>query len=112
MSLDRRRTDMRTRSARHTVVIVGSGLAGTATAIRLLRALSVPTEIQLWERRPEFRGGGPAYHRAGNPWGHIFNIQAGRMSLFREDTFDFLRWANGEADRRAWPTEWREVEFE
>ncbi|GAB6899213.1 FAD/NAD(P)-binding protein [Kineosporia succinea] len=93
------------------VVVVGGGLGGTATAVRLLGSARAPVEVQIWERRPELRSAGPAYHREGNPWNHIFNIQAGRMSLFREDTFDFIRWANTEADRTGWPAEWREQEF-
>ena len=47
----------------------------------------------LIERRPEFRNAGVAYHRAGNPWQHVFNIQAGRMSMFREDVDDFMNTA-------------------
>ncbi|OCF84496.1 hypothetical protein AW168_04520 [Nocardia brasiliensis] len=93
------------------IVVVGAGLAGTATAIRLLRFATEPVEIVLLERQKEHRHAGVAYHAAGNPWNHIFNIQAGRMSAFREDVDDFLNWANGEADRSAWPPEWREVTF-
>ena len=95
-----------------TVIIVGAGLSGTATAIRLLRVACPPLEIQLWERRSEFRYAGPAYSREGNPWAHIFNIQAGRMSLFREDTLDFVRWANEEAVRSDWPTFWKAQRLE
>lgn len=94
-----------------TVVVVGGGLGGTATSIRLLRDASAPVKVQLWERRAEFRNAGPAYHRDGNPWEHIFNIQAGRMSLFREDTTDFIEWANTEADRSEWPAQWRRETF-
>lgn len=84
------------------VVLVGAGLAGTATAIRLLRFARRPLEVVLLERRSEYRSAGVAYHRQGNPWDHVFNIQAGRMSVFREDVLDFVRWANSEADRRDW----------
>ncbi|MEU5046646.1 FAD/NAD(P)-binding protein [Streptomyces griseorubiginosus] len=93
------------------VVIVGAGLAGTATAIRLLCFARRPLEIILLERRPNYRSAGVAYHRDGNPWGHVFNIQAGRMSVFREDVLDFIRWANDEADRRHWPAPWDDFEF-
>lgn len=93
------------------VIIVGAGLAGTATAIRLLRFAREPLEVVLLERRLEYRYAGAAYHRDGNPWQHVFNIQAGRMSVFREDTDDFVNWANREADRRDWHEEWAGLEF-
>jgi uncharacterized NAD(P)/FAD-binding protein YdhS len=93
------------------VLIVGAGLAGTATAIRLLCFARRPLEIVLLERSPGYRSAGVAYHREGNPWDHVFNIQAGRMSVFREDVFDFIRWANREAVRRDWPAPWADYEF-
>lgn len=93
------------------VLIVGAGLAGTVTAIRLLRFARSPLEIVLLERRSDYRSAGVAYHRDGNPWGHVFNIQAGRMSAFREDVHDFVRWANSEADREDWPAPWAELTF-
>lgn len=98
-------------AARPRVLIVGAGLAGTATAIRLLCFARQPLEIVLLERRADYRSAGIAYHRDGNPWDHVFNIQAGRMSVFREDVFDFLRWANREADRLDWPAPWADMEF-
>ncbi|MFE5462646.1 FAD/NAD(P)-binding protein [Nocardia sp. NPDC056564] len=91
--------------------MVGAGLAGTATAIRLLRFATEPVEIVLLERRPEHRHAGVAYYPAGNPWSHVFNIQAGRMSAFREDVDDFLNWANEQADRSTWSAEWRDITF-
>jgi uncharacterized NAD(P)/FAD-binding protein YdhS len=63
------------------------------------------------ERRPDYRSAGVAYHRDGNPWEHVFNIQAGRMSVFREDVLDFVRWADREADRREWPEPWASWRF-
>ena len=102
---------IRTAAACPRVVVVGAGLAGTATAIRLLCFARGPLEIVLLERRPDYRSAGVAYHRDGNPWDHVFNIQAGRMSLFREDVLDFIRWANLEADRRGWPAPWATCEF-
>lgn len=93
------------------MVIVGSGLGGTATAVRLLRFAREPLQVVLLERNPEYRSAGVAYHRAGNHWHHAFNIQAGRMSMFREDVDDFVAWANREADRTGWPREWRDFTF-
>jgi uncharacterized NAD(P)/FAD-binding protein YdhS len=68
-------------------------------------------QVVLIERDPEYRNAGVAYHRAGNPWYHVFNIQAGRMSMFREDVDDFVDWANHEADRTGWPPEWSGFTF-
>ncbi|WP_123746763.1 FAD/NAD(P)-binding protein [Saccharothrix texasensis] len=93
------------------VVVVGAGLAGTATTIRFLRFAREPLEVVLVERRPEYRSSGVAYQRESNHWHHVFNIQAGRMSAFREDVDDFIRWANQEADRSDWPADWRDFEF-
>jgi uncharacterized NAD(P)/FAD-binding protein YdhS len=93
------------------IVIVGAGLAGTATAVRLLQFAREPVQIVLIERRAEYRNAGPAYHRDSNHWHHVFNIQAGRMSVFREDVDDFVNWANHEADRSGWPPEWHDFTF-
>jgi uncharacterized NAD(P)/FAD-binding protein YdhS len=93
------------------ILIVGAGLAGTATAIRLLCFARGPLEVILLERRADYRCAGVAYHRDGNPWDHVFNVQAGRMSAFREDVLDFVRWANTEADRSDWPLRWADFEF-
>jgi uncharacterized NAD(P)/FAD-binding protein YdhS len=99
------------RSSGRRVVIVGAGLGGTAAAVRLLQFAREPLQVVLIERRPEFRNAGVAYHRAGNPWQHVFNIQAGRMSMFRENVDDFVAWANDEADRSGWPPEWSGFTF-
>lgn len=93
------------------ILVVGAGLAGTATAIRLLCFARGPLEVVLLERRADYRYAGVAYHRDGNPWDHVFNIQAGRMSAFREDVLDFVVWANAEADRSGWPAPWDDYEF-
>ncbi|WP_353070682.1 FAD/NAD(P)-binding protein [Actinomadura opuntiae] len=98
-------------SGSRTVVIVGAGLGGTATAVRLLQFAREPLQVVMIERRPEYRNAGLAYHRTGNHWHHVFNIQAGRMSMFREDVDDFVAWANNEADRAGWPPEWRGFTF-
>ncbi|MEV5576575.1 FAD/NAD(P)-binding protein [Spirillospora sp. NPDC052269] len=94
-----------------TVVIVGAGLGGTATAIRLMQFAREPLRIVVVERRPEYRNAGVAYHPSGNDWHHVFNIQVGRMSMFREDVDDFLSWIDHEADRAGWPPEWRDFAF-
>jgi uncharacterized NAD(P)/FAD-binding protein YdhS len=93
------------------IVIAGAGLGGTATAIRFLQFAREPVQIMLIERRPGYRNAGVAYHRESNHWQHVFNIQAGRMSMFREDVDDFVNWANHEADRSGWPPEWRTFTF-
>jgi uncharacterized NAD(P)/FAD-binding protein YdhS len=93
------------------VVVVGAGLAGTATAIRFLRFAREPLEVVLVERRREYRNSGVAYQRESNHWHHVFNIQAGRMSAFREDVDDFIGWANDEADRSDWHEDWRDFKF-
>ena len=98
-------------AARPKILVVGAGLAGTATAIRLLCFARDPLEVILLERRDDYRYAGVAYHRDGNPWDHVFNVQAGRMSAFREDVLDFINWANTEADRSDWPEQWSDVEF-
>ncbi|MFD0204982.1 MULTISPECIES: FAD/NAD(P)-binding protein [Saccharothrix] len=90
---------------------MGAGLAGTVTAIRLLRFAREPLQVVLLERVPEYRNSGVAYQRESNHWYHVFNIQAGRMSAFREDVDDFVAWANHEADRSDWPADWRDFEF-
>ncbi len=93
------------------IVIVGAGLGGTATAIRFLQFAREPAEIVLIERRSDYRCAGVAYQRDSNHWQHVFNIQAGRMAVFREDVDDFTSWANHEADRSDWPPEWRGFTF-
>ncbi|MBB6395389.1 putative NAD(P)/FAD-binding protein YdhS [Actinomadura coerulea] len=70
-----------------------------------------PLQVVLIERRPEYRSAGVAYHPSGNHWHHVFNIQAGRMSMFREDVDDFVDWANTEADRTGWPPGWSGFTF-
>lgn len=79
--------------------------------MRLLQFAREPVEVVVVERCPDYRNAGVAYYPAGNPWQHVFNIQAGRMSMFREDVDDFVTWANTEADRSGWPPEWHGFTF-
>lgn len=96
---------------RFDVLIVGTGAASTSTAIRLMQFASKPLSIVAVERFPQRGKGGLAYGGPGTTWHNIYNIQAGRLSIFREDVDDFLNWVNGEADRRAWPDHWAETSF-
>jgi len=96
---------------RFDVLIVGTGAASTSTAIRLMQFASKPLSIVAVERFPQRGNGGLAYGGPGTTWHNIYNIQAGRLSIFREDVDDFLNWVNGEADRRAWPSHWAETSF-
>jgi uncharacterized NAD(P)/FAD-binding protein YdhS len=89
------------------VVIVGAGFSGTLTATRLLQFADSPLEITIVERNDGVRGGGIAFGQASTTWDHMLNIQAGRITLYRERAEDFLEWANHEADRAAWPTRWK-----
>jgi uncharacterized NAD(P)/FAD-binding protein YdhS len=94
-----------------TVLIVGAGFMGTATAIRLLHHAQFPLEIILLEKEDEQRCGGLAYSRSCAGWEHLLNIQAGRITLFREHPNDFLEWANLESNRSQWPEKWQKTKF-
>src|SRR5437762_13609851 len=89
------------------VVIIGGGFTGTVTAIRLIHNATKPLEITFLEKTEEKRHRGVAYSRDTAGWEHLLNIQAGRITAFREDPNDFMQWANGEADRKSWPLKWK-----
>lgn len=93
------------------VLLIGSGAAATAVAIRLLQFTSKPISVVAVERYPQRRNGGMAYGGPGTTWSNIYNIQAGRLSMFREDVDDFLNWANHETDRKGWPDQWAQMTF-
>ena len=99
------RREKKNPAPRHTVAIVGSGFSGVCTAIRLIALANHALEIVLIEREESFGIGGLAYQK-GSPnrenWEHLFNLQALRVSMFRENKFDFLNWLNS-TDRNGWP---------
>ncbi|NNG40767.1 FAD-dependent oxidoreductase [Flexivirga sp. ID2601S] len=99
-------------TAQAAVVIVGGGFSGTVTAMRLARHTTIPLRITVLEKEPGTMFGGLAYGWDVTTWDHMLNIQAGRITLFRERAEDFLIWANGEADRAHWPDRWRYRRFE
>jgi uncharacterized NAD(P)/FAD-binding protein YdhS len=81
---------MRAHGTPPTVAIVGAGLAGTLTAVQLLRAAPGPLRVLLVERTARF-GPGVAY---GTPdKRHLLNVPAERMSAFPDDPGHFARWA-------------------
>jgi uncharacterized NAD(P)/FAD-binding protein YdhS/uncharacterized protein YjbI with pentapeptide repeats len=76
------------------VAIVGSGFAGTITAIRILQFARKKLNIVIVHDKLDEKYGGLAYGHSTLGDYHYLNIQAGRLSLFREDPFDFMKWAN------------------
>ena len=80
---------VQTTSERAVVGIVGAGLAGSLTAVQLLRAAE-PVEVVLVERRGDF-GPGVAYGTR-DPH-HLLNQPAARMSALPDDLDHFRRWA-------------------
>src|SRR3954451_322378 len=81
------------------VVIVGAGLAGTLTAVNVLRGSRVPADVTLVERSGQF---GPGVAYAARDERHLLNVPACRMSAFADDPEHFLRWAR---ERRGEPFE-------
>lgn len=89
---------------RPTVVIVGGGFSGSATAAQLLRragSAGLALKVVLIERRGAI-GEGLAYGTR-EPW-HLLNVPAGRMSIYPEQPEHFVEWAS----RRYRPVEPRE----
>jgi uncharacterized NAD(P)/FAD-binding protein YdhS len=78
-------------SAARTVVIIGAGFSGTATAVHLLTANgAAPLHLILIERGTEF-GRGIAYAKQRFPY--LLNVPAIRMSASSRDPDAFLRHA-------------------
>lgn len=93
------------------ITIIGGGFSGTLTAIRLLQFAETPMEICVLEKDEGFRYGGLAYGAVPTTWDHMLNIQAGRITLYREYPGDFLEWVNNEANRSEWPRKWKFYKF-
>ena len=86
------------------VAIIGAGFSGVVTAIRMLAMSLQPVQLLLLDQNPAEAGaGGIAYSEGTTDWEMLLNLQASRISIFREDVDDFLRWVNLEADRTDWP---------
>jgi uncharacterized NAD(P)/FAD-binding protein YdhS len=73
-----------------TVVVVGGGLAGSLTAVHLLRRAAAPVRVTIVEARGDV-GPGVAYGTIDDR--HLLNVAAARMSALGEDPDHFLRWA-------------------
>ncbi len=94
------------------VVLIGGGFSGTLTAIRILDLVESGIDVVLIEKSAGNDYGGLAFGEVSCGWEHLLNIQAGRVSLFREEPDDFLNWANGhETSKTDWPARWRNFEF-
>jgi uncharacterized NAD(P)/FAD-binding protein YdhS/uncharacterized OsmC-like protein len=94
------------------IVVIGAGFSGTLAVIRLLDLTDHEVEIVVIEKDLRNLNGGLAFGATGAGWEHLLNIQAGRVSLFREEPDDFLGWANAHGtDKTGWPMQWRHFRF-
>jgi uncharacterized NAD(P)/FAD-binding protein YdhS/uncharacterized protein YjbI with pentapeptide repeats len=96
-----------------TIGIIGQGFSGTVSAIRILELATIPLKLILFHSDYTTKYGGIAYGVSSCGWEHLLNIQAGRVSLFRETPSDFLDWVSLESleERAEWPSEWRNHVF-
>lgn len=93
------------------IVIAGAGFSGTVTAIRILHQAKMPLTVCVIEKDVSQLYGGLAYSKSRVGWEHMLNIQAGRVSAFREHVNDFVEWANYEAKRETWPALLQTTQF-
>lgn len=75
-----------------TVVIIGAGFSGTATAINLLRSCTAPLKVVLVNRSGSMARG--LAYGTSSPQ-HLLNVPAGNMSVLADDSDDFLRFCRG-----------------
>ena len=96
-----------------TIGIIGQGFSGTVTAIRILELATKPLKLVIFQSDNTEKYGGIAYGSSSCGWEHLLNIQAGRVSLFRERPSDFLDWVTSESsqERDQWPSEWKHQVF-
>lgn len=94
------------------IAVIGGGFSGTLAVIRLLDLIRDEIKVVVIEKDIGNLHGGLAFGATGTGWEHLLNIQAGRVSLFREEPDDFLGWANsGGTDKAQWPERWRDFWF-
>lgn len=94
------------------IVVVGGGFSGSLVVLRILDMTDHDVDIVVLEKDPQNLNGGIAFGETGAGWEHLLNIQAGRVSLFREEPDDFLSWANhGATDKATWLAEWQDFRF-
>lgn len=72
------------------VIIIGGGVSGTLTAMRLVESIKDRASVALVERKPRQLQRGVAYSSRLSQ--QLLNVPAGQMSLFAERSDDFLDW--------------------
>lgn len=75
-----------------TVMIIGAGFSGAATAINLLRRCTTPLQVVLVNRSGTMARG--LAYGTSSPQ-HLLNVPAGNMSVLADDNDDFLRFCRG-----------------
>jgi uncharacterized NAD(P)/FAD-binding protein YdhS len=78
------------------VAIVGGGASGTLTAIQLMKKLTVPATIYLFEKNPKLLYRGAAY--SSELEYEPLNVHAGKMSAFNHLPDHFFQWVRRHRD--------------
>ncbi len=81
----------RNTKSRYKIGVIGCGYAGMVYVITQIRHARVPLDIDIFEKG---QPGGVAYGKDQSESVHNQNLQAGRVSVLREDPTHFVRWAN------------------
>lgn len=87
------------RDTRPHVVIIGGGLAGTATALRILKDVRHPIRLSIVESRAAL-GLGVAYSTAHAE--HLVNGLAKLFSVYDDDADHLVRWLHAASQRGGW----------
>lgn len=83
-----------------TVVIVGGGFTGTATAVNLARLSKAPLKVVVVNKdNLPFRG--VAYSTRNR--NHVLNVRAGNMSALADEPDHFVKWLRGQEEFRDLP---------